>query len=386
MQLGDAAHSGFSRVERPDTASAIATILDGVRNPQAHGPVDRLCLAVAEQIAGAQCGLIGEYGDTAPCLNDIMISESDWRAFIRGKMPGAQSASTLGFCERLHRAGKPMLSSGGADRADDLSADFSFLGVPLLREGQTVGMIVLGSHLRNFSEADLHAVEQLRPVIEYALQIGHKPGQADQERLLQTALNHHRTRNAELQNRLRNLFAVVRSVFERTVARGGDLAEVCDHFSGRLDALARTQFALLSNRGGSAQLEDLIRGELLSAGTGDDPVLRIDGPAVELPPPIAEALGLAIHELTTNAVKFGALKAAGGRLEIAWRLVGTGESQQSLELDWRENGVPIVPVRPDRGFGTELIEDALPYRIAARTSLRFVGGGVNCNIVVPLNG
>lgn len=190
---------------------------------------------------------------------------------------------------------------------------------------------------------------------------------------------------AELQHRVRNILAVVRSVFARTMEADGAMEEIADHFRGRLDSLARTQVAVTQSATGFVDLENLIRDELLSVGASDGPDLTIDGPEVGLGPRAAESIGLAIHELTTNALKFGALKVKGAQLKIGWTADVNPEGTRRLSLTWHEQGVPAVSLKPARyGFGSELIEEALPYRLGAETKLEFRGGGVRCAIDVPL--
>jgi PAS domain S-box-containing protein len=190
---------------------------------------------------------------------------------------------------------------------------------------------------------------------------------------------------AELQHRVRNMLTVVRSVFSRTVETGGSIDEIADHFKGRLDALARTQVIVTKTSSGLVDLENLVRDELLSVGASDGPTLSIDGPDVTLPPKTAESIGLALHELTTNAVKYGALKTPGATLDIRWSVNVGRAGAPRLDLLWTERGVPAVSVNPTReGFGRELIEEALPYRLGAETKLEFRGGGVRCAISVPL--
>ncbi|MGK6322237.1 sensor histidine kinase [Sphingomonas sp. DT-51] len=192
---------------------------------------------------------------------------------------------------------------------------------------------------------------------------------------------------AELQHRVRNILTVVRSVFSRTVEAGGSLEDVADHFRGRLDALARTQVSATINASGMVDLENLIRDELLSVDVADGPALRIEGPDVALPAATVELLGLAIHELATNALKYGAFRVAGGSLSITWHVIVDQTGVRRIDLNWTERGVPAVAVRPaHQGFGTELIEEALPYRLGAETRLEFRGGGVRCAIMLPLGG
>lgn len=190
---------------------------------------------------------------------------------------------------------------------------------------------------------------------------------------------------AELQHRVRNVLTVVRAVFARTTEAGGDAAEIADHFKGRLDALARTQVLSTRNPSRTVDLEDLIRDELLSVGASDGPRISLSGPDVTLEHKQAEAIGLAIHELTTNALKYGALKSPTGKLSIRWKLNLRYGEPPVLDLTWLEQGIAAVPVSPARrGFGRELIEDALPYQLGARTTLEFRGNGARCSMSVPL--
>lgn len=189
----------------------------------------------------------------------------------------------------------------------------------------------------------------------------------------------------ELQHRVRNILTVVRSVFARTVAAGNAIEDMADHFRGRLDALARTQVVTQDGQR-EVDLENLVREELLSVGVSDGPDVVIAGPDIALPVTVAEMLGLAIHELTTNAVKFGALRGRGGRLRIEWAIEPADDGAR-LVITWLEQGVPAVGLKPARyGFGSELIEEALPYRLRAWTRLEYRGGGICCSISLPWPG
>lgn len=189
----------------------------------------------------------------------------------------------------------------------------------------------------------------------------------------------------ELQHRVRNVLTVVRSVFSQTADSSGELDQVVSHFRGRLDALARTQVIVTRNAAGTADLGNLIRDELLSVGASEGPKLTIDGPNIALPSKAAESIGLAIHELTTNALKYGALKVSSASLSVTWTAKLDQGDTRRLILSWVEQGVPTVSTKPSReGFGRELIEEALPYRLGAETKLEFLGGGVRCTISVPL--
>lgn len=190
---------------------------------------------------------------------------------------------------------------------------------------------------------------------------------------------------AELQHRVRNILTVVRSVFSRTVESGGSIEEIADHYRGRLDSLARTQVIVTQRADGTVDLENLIRDELLSVGVSGSPSVSIEGPDVTLRSREAEPLGLAIHELTTNALKYGAIKIPDATLDIRWTTNMDYGGRPRLHLTWLEQGVPAVALHPVReGFGMELIKEALPYRLGAETSFELRDGGICCTISLPL--
>lgn len=191
----------------------------------------------------------------------------------------------------------------------------------------------------------------------------------------------------ELQHRVRNILTVIRSVFSRTAEAGGSAEDMAEHFRGRLDALARTQVVVTQNPRGAVDLENLIREELLSVGMGDGPQLSLAGPDVELSGEAAEALGLVIHELTTNSLKYGAFRFPNSSLAIRWSVNVDYGGTSRLAFSWEEQGVPAMSVEPGReGFGTELITRALPYRLGAETSFELRPGGLRCLIDLPLPG
>lgn len=188
----------------------------------------------------------------------------------------------------------------------------------------------------------------------------------------------------ELQHRVRNMLTVVRSVFNRTAESDHDVDDIIAHFKGRLDALARTQVIVTRNAEGLVNLGDLIRDELLSVGASEGEQVRLTGPEVRMTSKMAEGLGLAMHELTTNSVKYGALKGAGGTLTVTWKSTPAEDGKATLELVWREAGVPgVTPEPAHKGFGRDLIEQALPYQLSARTTLDFLADGMRCAISVP---
>ncbi len=188
----------------------------------------------------------------------------------------------------------------------------------------------------------------------------------------------------ELQHRVKNILAVVRSVLTRTLDTTSSLEEFGAHFNGRFSAISRTQGVLARTPDGMIDLEELVSEELCAQGVGQGHQVTIDGPSISLSDRTAQTLGLAIHELTTNALKFGALAARGGSVAVNWHILTHGEARH-LVLEWQESGVNDIDLLPEQvGFGRELIEKGLPYELQAQTSLVFRPGGVWCRIELPL--
>jgi two-component sensor histidine kinase len=187
--------------------------------------------------------------------------------------------------------------------------------------------------------------------------------------------------DAELQHRVRNVLAVIRSIFSRTVGTAQSLEHMSDHFQGRLDAIARYQPGAASSFG--YDVEDMMNDTLMTYAALGDPRVTIGGPEVRLNGRTAESIGLALHELATNSVKFGMLAPAceRGRLEVRWQ-----KRAGQLALEWTETGITVLTSAPMRiGFGREFIEQGLPYQLGGETSFELSAGRLRCTIAVPLS-
>ena len=210
-----------------------------------------------------------------------------------------------------------------------------------------------------------------------------------------TTLKHAQQRQdvliAELQHRTRNLMAVVRSTADKTARASADLPDFRARFRDRLEALARVQ-GLLSrlNDLDRVTFDEVIRTELSAMDGGSDRI-TLEGPAdVRLRSSTVQTLAMALHELATNAVKYGALGQPAAHLTVTWSLEPAGAGGKPwLHVDWRESGVTIPAngmVSRGTGQGRELIERALPYQLGAKTSYTLGPEGVHCAISVPVSG
>jgi two-component sensor histidine kinase len=192
----------------------------------------------------------------------------------------------------------------------------------------------------------------------------------------------------ELQHRTRNLIGVVMALADTTGGQGQTLRGFKASFTDRLMALSRVQ-SLLSRAapGDSLTFDSLLRSEL-SAQSGSGGTLSLDGPPdIMLRFNSVQALAMALHELTTNAVKYGALGQTGARLHVRWR-VQDEDGSSWITVDWKESGVETADGAAPRGAGNgrRLIEDALPYQFGARTTFAIEPDGVHCTLALALGG
>ncbi len=183
----------------------------------------------------------------------------------------------------------------------------------------------------------------------------------------------------EVDHRAKNVLAVVQAALRLTKA--ADLPSYIRAIEGRVAALARTQTLLAENQWNGARLDALLRGEI--APFADEGRVALEGPAVALRPALAQALAMAIHELATNAVKYGALSTLAGRVRVAWRL--DGDMSDRLHIDWSETQGPDLQGPPARrGFGSRVLEATLCRQLGGTVSLDWRPGGLICRIEVPL--
>ncbi|ORE90734.1 sensor histidine kinase [Aurantimonas sp. 22II-16-19i] len=191
---------------------------------------------------------------------------------------------------------------------------------------------------------------------------------------------------AELQHRTRNLIGVVRSIAQQTAGSTRDMATFRERFGDRLAALSRVQGLLSRAEEDPITLEVLIRTELDALGVATySGNVSLSGPRVLLRNRDVQTFALAIHELATNARKYGALAEAEGRLSVTWRKE-EGAAGERLRLEWLEEGVNSAreAMSPTTGgYGRKLIERALPHAMGAETTYVLESDKVRCTIDLP---
>lgn len=184
----------------------------------------------------------------------------------------------------------------------------------------------------------------------------------------------------ELTHRSKNLLAVIQAMARQTARHSGSIAAFLDRFSARVQALARSHDLLVAEGWHGASLNELVRSQLAHYIDGESDQVSIDGPDIQLTPEATQSLGLALHELVTNAAKHGALSRLTGRVEVTWQPI---PRDGGVELVWRETKGPKVSEPKRRGFGSVVIEHNLARALDAEVSMDFAPDGLTCRVAVP---
>ena len=188
----------------------------------------------------------------------------------------------------------------------------------------------------------------------------------------------------ELNHRVKNTLATVQSIAAQTLRSSKNAVQFKESFEGRLLALSMTHNLLTLKSWREADLHDITEQELAPYKREADERVVIDGPKVNLPPRYAINLGLVLHELVTNASKYGALSVPTGRLDLSWSVTHATDRPTTLRIRWRESGGPPVQPPKRQGFGSRLIQRSIEGELDGHMILDFATTGVNYDICVPL--
>jgi len=185
----------------------------------------------------------------------------------------------------------------------------------------------------------------------------------------------------ELSHRVKNTLAVVQSIAAQTLKHSTSLEIFREAFDGRLLALARANDAILDGSWKGVTLKHIIQRSIRPFAV-EGRVLLADGPDIDLRPQACLALAMILHELTTNAVKYGALSVQAGSIAIAWRIGPPGQDQQIM-IEWQERDGPVVVPPSRRGQGTRFIERSIAYELKGKAGLMFNPDGLHATLSMP---
>ena len=188
----------------------------------------------------------------------------------------------------------------------------------------------------------------------------------------------------ELSHRTKNLMALVQAISWQTAKKAVDFAEFEQRFTQRLEALARSHDLLVKREWQGVVLEDLVRAQLVPFLDNAEDRLATHGPPLLLMPAAAQELGLALHELATNASKYGALSVPTGRIEIGWTISDWAASTKRFHMTWRESGGPAVQRPLRKGFGSTVIVATLSRTFTGEAELDYRPEGVRWEFTAPM--
>jgi PAS domain S-box-containing protein len=308
---------------------------------------------------------------------NLLEVERDWTAPGADSLRGRYGLDLFQTTIESLRDGRAVVSGDVAAtdwlRRDAVSnqavAACAQINAPLLERGELIGFLFV--HHRESRDWDPREIAFARAVADRTHAALAKLQAEAEQRLL----------NEELSHRLKNTLAMVLSIASQTLRRIPDRAPV-EAFEQRIHALSTAHDVLLRRSWAEAPIAEVVRAVMAGSGHAD----RIDvaGPDFELGPRATLSLSLLLHELVTNAVKYGALSVPGGRVAVTWRTEGSGETAEMV-FDWRERGGPAVrePSASDRkGFGSRLIRMGLVG--TGGVDVRYSERGLEASMRAPL--
>ena len=257
----------------------------------------------------------------------------------------------------------------------------------VLQADDVIAMVIAGVPIRGIEASALNAPKKdylvsaaplrvsggrISGAVVTMVDLSHRKAAEERQQLLMRELDH----------RVKNTLAMVVSISARTASKSDTVEAFQKVFSGRIQALAATHNLLLKNSWSSMELRDIVKSEL--APYVDDAAcnMAINGLNIALVPRAAIAFGLIVHELTTNAVKYGSLSQEGGRVTL--RALGDNKRKSApFVLEWRESGGPRVAPPERKGFGYTVITRSLQYGSGGGAEFDFDPAGLVCRVSVP---
>ena len=248
----------------------------------------------------------------------------------------------------------------------------AYLGVPLkLPSGHIIGSLcAIDNRPRSWTDADLQSLGDVAEIVmsEVGLRreiVRRQRAEENQELLI-----------AELHHRVKNTLSTVQALIQLNLRSSPTIAEFSGTIAGRIHSLAKTHTLLTARRWHAIGFRDILKSELEPYEQIER--ARLDGPDFDLDAEIATTIGMVIHELTTNAAKYGALSSSSGTIEVRWTLAPLpDQAETQVTMDWRERGGPALKEPARKGFGSTLIERLIVRQFGGIATFEFAPDGLH---------
>jgi PAS domain S-box-containing protein len=338
----------------------------------------RACLAAICQLTGWPVGhaLVLGRGGAAE-----LLSTGVWHEQEQGTADALKAATSrirfapgVGVPGRILATGEPIWISDTDNDPVFARKGLGFgaaFGFPVKSEGRIIAALEFFSHEAAPPDRDL--LLTVRTLGEQVGRVLERKRTEEHQRLLLNELNH----------RVKNTLAVIQSIAVQTFRGDAATPAARQAFESRLTALAGAHDLLTGRNWEAAPLAQVIEQAGIGCGAGPERV-RIEGEDVELAPRTALSIAMALHELCTNAVKYGALSNEAGTVTVTWSLSRGQAGERRLRLCWIEEGGPPVAPPAGRGFGSRMIERGLASELGGTVELEFRPEGVRCVVEAPL--
>lgn len=315
------------------------------------------------------------------CKAGLLSIEVDWTdegvASLTGSHSLAQFSATIALLKRgrviavQDASLDPRLAKDAGSYA--AIATRAQVQIPLIRHGELVGVLfVHDEKIRDWTQGDL---DFAREVAERTWATLARVQAEDLQRLL----------NRELSHRMKNTLAMVQAITSQTLRKAVDIEAARDALLARLFALGKAHDLLLSGETESAEIRDVIANALAIHDDGLPGRFRLTGPSLLAGPKAALALALMMHELGTNAAKYGALSVPDGKVDVEWS-IDKVPADPMVRLIWSERNGPPVTAPTISGFGSRLIERGLAGAVDGEVVIDYDRAGVVCRVIAPLSG
>jgi PAS domain S-box-containing protein len=310
-----------------------------------------------------KAALVGSYAyDTKTELMQVSAGYAAIHGFPEGTTEIARSECVAGLHPEDARRLEMLRNQASRERRSELNAEYR-----IVRSNGEIRWIETRGFMSYSSDG--------RPqrVIGVSIDVTERKLAEEQQRVLV----------AELDHRVKNMLATVSVVATRTQDASASVADFVAAFEGRIKAMAIAHELLSVRRWQGLPLAELVRRELAPYATSKN--TEIDGPEVILRAEAGQAMAVGLHELVTNAAKYGALSTDDGRVSIRWYCRLNGGAHVGLAFEWQEIGGPSVATPSNQGYGTSVIREIIPYELGGTAELTFAPEGVRCRLEIPVD-